>query len=213
MKYYDIIIMISIIILTYIIGSIPFGLLIAKTKNVDLTKEGSKNIGAANCGRVLGTKYAVLTFALDMIKGALLVVLFRFEIIPNKYMLLSPALYGVIAVIGHSFSIFLKFKGGKGVATGSGVLFAYLPILSIFSIVMFYIVIKKTKIAALGSLISGFFSTIIIIIFAILGKDYVLNIPIDYHIIYSSIIMYLLILYRHIPNIRRLINKNELLIK
>ena len=124
----DIVLKIMFLVLAYLVGSIPFGLLICKIKGVDVRKVGSGNIGATNVKRALDIRYSAATFIFDAIKGAIFVVLFRYQIIPEKYMLLDPALYGFIAVIGHSFPIYLKLKGGKSVATGAGFAFAYLPI-------------------------------------------------------------------------------------
>ena len=160
------------LILAYLIGSVPFGLIISKLKNQDLREKGSCNIGAANAGRVLGKSYAALTFALDMFKGALFVILFRYKIIPSTYMVLSPSLYGFFACLGHCFPIYLKFKGGKGVATGAGCIFGYFPLLSIIALGVFFIVVRITKIAALGSLISGFILTIISIILSLIEVNH-----------------------------------------
>lgn len=197
------------LILAYLIGSVPFGLIISKLKNQDLREKGSCNIGAANAGRVLGKSYAALTFALDMFKGALFVILFRYKIIPSTYMVLSPSLYGFFACLGHCFPIYLKFKGGKGVATGAGCIFAYFPLLSIIALGVFFIVVRITKIAALGSLISGFILTIISIILSLIGYDFVLKIDVDIYMSIMNALIYIIIVIKHIPNIKRMINKNE----
>lgn len=196
-------------ILAYLLGSIPFGLIISKIKKTDLRDKGSHNIGAANAGRVLGKKYAVLTFVFDMFKGAIFVVLFRYKIIPQDYMVLSPSLYGLLACLGHCFPVFLNFKGGKAVATGSGVLFAYFPQMAIICILAFIIIVKITKIAALGSLISGLILTIVSIIYAWLSYDSLLRMDVDFYVGITAALIYLLILIKHIPNIKRMIAKNE----
>lgn len=196
-------------ILAYLLGSIPFGLIISKIKKTDLRDKGSHNIGAANAGRVLGKKYAVLTFVFDMFKGAIFVVLFRYKIIPQDYMVLSPSLYGLLACLGHCFPVFLNFKGGKAVATGSGVLFAYFPQMAIICILAFIIIVKITKIAALGSLISGLILTIVSIIYACLSYDSLLRMDVDFYVGITAALIYLLILIKHIPNIKRMIAKKE----
>lgn len=196
-------------ILAYLLGSIPFGLIISKIKKTDLRDKGSHNIGAANAGRVLGKKYAVLTFVFDMFKGAIFVVVFRYKIIPQDYMVLSPSLYGLLACLGHCFPVFLNFKGGKAVATGSGVLFAYFPQMAIICILAFIIIVKITKIAALGSLISGLILTIVSIIYACLSYDSLLRMDVDFYVGITAALIYLLILIKHIPNIKRMIAKNE----
>jgi len=196
-------------ILAYLLGSIPFGLIIANIKNVDLRNEGSKNIGAANVGRVIGKKYAVLTFFLDMLKSALFVILFRYGIIPSEYMVLSPLFYGMLAAVGHSYSIFLKFNGGKAVASGAGALFAYIPITIPFGIITFLLVVKFTKIAALGSLSGSLVAIILLIIQYIIGKDLLTGQPIDLISVIIALVLLILIVVKHIPNIKRMINKNE----
>lgn len=198
------------VILAYLVGSIPFGLIIAKVKNVDLRTQGSNNIGAANAGRVLGKKFAILTFIFDMLKGALFVALFKYNVINSDYMLLSPSFYGFIACIGHCYPIFLKFKGGKAVATGSGMIFAYFPYLSVLGILTFIIVVKICRIAAVGSLVSGLvlvLSSFLIIIFSHGGFK---GIPMtDIYFMIFTILIFLLVIYKHIPNIKRMINKKE----
>ena len=197
------------IILSYLIGSIPFGLIISKIKKQDIRKKGSCNIGAANAGRVLGKGYAALTFVLDMFKGALFVILFRYKIIPSSYMVLSPSLYGFLACLGHCYPIYLKFKGGKGVATGAGCIFAYFPLLSIVALSIFFIVVKISKIAALGSLISGFVLSVVSIILSIIGYDFILKLDVDIYMSIMISLIYIIIVIKHIPNIKRIINRNE----
>lgn len=196
-------------ILAYLIGSIPFGLIIAKIKKIDLRNKGSKNIGAANVARVIGKKYAIITFLLDMSKSALFVALFRYKVIPEEYMVLSPLFYGILAAIGHSYSIFLKFNGGKAVASGAGSLFAFSPITIPVGLLTFGIVIKTTKIAALGSLSSALISVILIAIQFFIGKDIITGIEIDVVSLIIAILLLILVVLKHIPNIKRMINKNE----
>ena len=133
------------IFLAYFIGSIPFGFLIGKMKGVDLRKEGSGNIGATNCGRVLGKKYAVIVFLLDVLKGFIFVFLFRFKFISPQYMVISPLLYGLLAALGHSYSIYLNFKGGKAVATSCGMILGFSPALFLIIFIAFFVVKKVTK--------------------------------------------------------------------
>lgn len=196
--------------LAYLFGSIPFGLIIGLIKGIDIRKIGSKNIGSTNVGRALGKKYAVLTFILDMIKGALFVVLFRYNIIDNKFILLDPALYGFVAMLGHSFPIFLKFKGGKAVATGAGFIFAYIPISIPVGIISFLIIIKTLKISSVGSLLATFLTVLVGVIFTIIGYDPITSVPIKWYFIIFAILALTLIYIKHIPNIKRLIKKEEL---
>ncbi len=198
------------LLLAYLIGSIPFGFLIGLSKGVDIRTVGSHNIGASNTGRVLGRKYAYITFTLDLLKGALFVALFRYGIIPSKYMVLDPSLYGFIAMIGHSFPIYLKFKGGKAVATGAGFIFAYIPILIPIGLLCFIITLKISNTASISSLVSTTLLLIISIVFTILKIDPITKLPISIYYIIFTICAFSLIFIMHIPNIKRLINKTEL---
>lgn len=125
------------IVATYLLGGVPFGLLIGLAKGVDVRRHGSKNIGASNVGRTLGRKYGVTTFALDMLKGFLPVLIAGFALGTIGTIDLSPGktwpwlAFGVVAVLGHTYSPYLKFRGGKGVATGFGAVLAMYPILTI----------------------------------------------------------------------------------
>ena len=206
----DIFLKILFLILAYFVGSIPFGLLFAKIKGVDIRKVNSGNIGATNVGRALGMKYAVLTFTGDMLKGALFVVLFRYGIIPDKYMVLSPALYGICAILGHAFPIYLKFKGGKCVATASGAVFAYIPLLFPIAVISYFTTFLISHYSSLGSLISALLLAILSFIYVFIIKiDYITNVPIDIYMIVLVSFGLIIIYLKHIPNIKRLINHEE----
>jgi len=122
---------------TYLIGGIPFGLLIARAKGVDIRQHGSRNIGASNVGRTLGRKWGILTFTLDMLKGFVPVLAAGYTLGTLNQLGLPPEriwawlAFGLAATLGHTYTPFLKFKGGKGVATGFGSLIAVYPILTI----------------------------------------------------------------------------------
>ena len=114
-------------ILAYILGSIPFGIVIGKTiTGIDVREHGSKNIGTTNCIRVLGKKVGFTVFFFDVLKGALVIIIVKYIFEPlglmNHYV--PHIVYGVAAILGHLFSCFLKFKGGKAVATSLGVVLA-----------------------------------------------------------------------------------------
>lgn len=203
------------LIIAYLIGSIPFGYIFGKSKGVDIRQIGSKNIGATNTGRALGFKYAVFTYLCDMSKGAIIVFLFRFNILPHEWCLLNPMLYGLAAVIGHTFPIYLKFKGGKSVACGSGVLGAYCPLLFPIALLAFLIVLVTSKMVSLSSLLGAlvmFISTIVAT--AITGEFNFVNYVNDtwqynlYFIIISFIIM-AIIYIKHFSNIQRIFSGTE----
>src|SRR3984957_3377478 len=134
-----------IVLVSYLIGSIPSGYLVARTQGVDIRQHGSKNIGATNVLRVMGKKWGYLVFVCDSFKGFLAV---KLGFLIADHFLHSPVLGGVIAaiacILGHNYTIWLGFKGGKGIATSSGVILASFPIgvvccLAIVWIAVFYI--------------------------------------------------------------------------
>src|SRR4051812_48374832 len=116
--------------IAYLIGSIPFGLIVGLAKGIDPRKAGSGNIGATNVGRLLGGRYFALVFTLDLLKGLLPTAIASFLLRNNvrtQTEFILWLLVGFAAIAGHMFSLFLKFKGGKGVATSAGVLLGVFP--------------------------------------------------------------------------------------
>ncbi len=183
------------IIIGYLIGSIPFGFIAGKLKGFDLRKVGSGNIGATNIYRTLGTIPAILVFVLDLLKGALAVYAAR-VIIPD-----SPAVIvisGVAAVIGHMYPVYIGFKGGKGSATGLGVLLGIAP--DLFAVAMIYtaVAIAVTRYVSVTS-ITG------VVLLAVLMVAF--NKPVEYSI--AAVIVAVLVIYKHIPNIKRLLSGTE----
>ena len=203
------------LILTYLIGSIPFGLLIGLLKGVDIREHGSHNIGTTNTGRVLGQRYAVLTYALDMGKGALFVALFRFGLIPSEYMVLSPLLYGVVACFGHTFSIYLKFKGGKAVATGSGMILGYAPLLFLVCFVFFFAVMLITRRVSIGSLLASTLAVILsfILVFHFDGFTWEPLVIYNMYFLIAICLISSIIWVKHIKNIERIANNTESKVK
>lgn len=206
------------LILSYLIGSIPTGYLIGKSKGIDIRKKGSNNIGATNTARVLGKKYFLLVTSLDAIKGFIFVFLFRFNILPYEWCLFSPILYGIFAVLGHVFPIFLKFKGGKAVATGAGVALGYSPIICLVGIFSFLIVYLSSKIVSLGSIISAATILIFSIISSIITEEIFLNLfttpttktwPLNLWFVIGVLIIVLIIIIKHKTNINRLVHNEE----
>ena len=139
------------VLLAYLLGSIPFGLIVAKNvRNIDIREYGSKNIGATNVFRVLGKKWGILVFVLDALKGYLAVIL------PLKFGWSWDApyniLYAVSAILGHTFPVWLQFKGGKGVATSFGVFLAASFLPCILAFLIFCTIFGITHILSAGSL-------------------------------------------------------------
>ena len=186
---------------TYLIASIPFGFILAKVfAGVDIKNYGSGNIGATNVLRVvkdfdvkLAKKLGAITLLLDALKGAVILLI-------AQYIGVSEATLWaifVLAVIGHIFSIFLMFEGGKGVATGLGVSFVMLPVESLIALAVWFLVGKVLKISSLSSLIA--LATLFISSFYI-SPD-ITHVPIG--------LITFFIIYKHVPNIERLIRGKE----
>lgn len=149
----DIVIAITFIILSYLIGSIPFGLVLGKyIKGIDIREFGSKNIGSTNSIRVLGKRVGFLVFFLDVFKGMFIIIILK--ILQHFNAWVSPIdllWYGAAAIIGHSFSIFLDFKGGKAVATSLGVVLILSPLSAIMCLLIFGLVLLLTGYVSLAS--------------------------------------------------------------
>jgi glycerol-3-phosphate acyltransferase PlsY len=189
----DIIKFILLLIISFILGSIPFGIIVAKSKRVDLKKVGSGNIGATNVLRSLGKWPALLTVLGDMLKGTAAVAI-------GRYFGLGPfyeGLVGLTAIIGHNFSLFLNFRGGKGVATSLGVLIIYAPKTALFTLVIWFVVVIFTRYSSLGALVSFGLLPINIMLFDNKMK------------LLPAILITVLTFIRHKENIRRLIKGTE----
>ena len=138
--------------LSYVIGSIPFGLLISKAKGVDIRKQGSGNIGATNVLRCLGKPLGITCFVLDALKGYLPAALFPvIGIIDPTF----GILFGAASILGHNFPVFLKFKGGKGVATSAGVLLGVAPLAVAVGLMTWVVVFYTSGYVSLGSIIAA----------------------------------------------------------
>lgn len=187
---------ILVILISYILGSIPFGYIVSKlVKKIDIRDYGSGNIGATNTLRILGPFVASIVLIGDIGKGYFSIYLSRL-IIHDSIFILTIA--GLAVICGHDWSLFLKFKGGKGVATTFGVILALNPMISILAAIVWGIVIITTRYASLSSISA----VISIIIFTILFKQ-----PYEY-IIFSMIIL-ILTIFTHKENIKRLKLGNE----
>jgi acyl phosphate:glycerol-3-phosphate acyltransferase len=149
---------VGLMLLAYLIGSIPFGLLIAKTKGKDIRKLGSGNIGATNVLRCLGKPLGITCFVLDVLKGWLPAKLFPVMVnilCPNAVGPGIGILFGALAILGHNFPVFLKFKGGKGVATSAGVLIGVAPLAVIIGLLTWVIVFYASGYVSLGSIVAA----------------------------------------------------------
>jgi len=201
---------IGVVVIGYLLGSIPFGLLIAKRKGVDITQYGSGKIGTANVLRTVGGKAAATVFGLDLLKGMLAVVVAgliigRDHLVVNGHpvgMLIAQVMAALAAMAGHNWSVFLKFRGGRGVATFFGGLIALCPLAALFGGEVFIIGAGLSKFVSLGS-IAAVVST-----YAVLVPLTIVNgFPIEY-LIYA-LIGAVVVLVTHRSNIARLLRGKE----
>ncbi len=181
------------ILSTYLIASIPFGFIVGKLSGKDITKEGSGNIGATNVVRTIGKKAGIFVLLLDALKGFIPVYLSKFY-----FEDVFVAVVAVVAVIGHCYSIFMKFKGGKGVATGLGVLIALSPKVALIVITLWLGIFLATGYVSLASVISAFMSWIMM--------NYI---EANYYFTIAALISSVIIVYKHSSNIERLIKGTE----
>lgn len=144
---------IGALLLSYVLGSIPTGLWLGLwIRKVDIREAGSKNIGATNTMRVLGKPLGAAALTGDVLKGLLPVILFA-RLHPESVHL--PLLCGVAAILGHSFSLFLKFRGGKGVATSAGVFLGLVTWPTVLAIAVFAAIVAATRYVSLGSILAS----------------------------------------------------------
>jgi len=186
-----------LLLISYLIGSIPFSVILGKKlKGIDVRDHGSGNPGGTNSLRLLGKKVGFLVVAGDVSKGGIIVLLMVLGVFDN-YDLFHPLAYGVAAVIGHVFSIFIKFKGGKAVGTTVGMISPFNPLISVSLAIVFLITLKLSKYVSISSTMYA----IGLVISALIIQDYEM-------LIYVSFLA-LLIFYRHISNYKNLVNKVE----
>ena len=219
MQALDIVIVILFIILSYLIGSIPFGVVLGKLIcKKDIREYGSKNIGTTNAIRVLGKKVGFLVFFCDVLKGAFVMIIIK--ILSTTKVWVSPEqidlfIYGAPAIIGHSFSIFLDFKGGKAVATSLGVVLFLTPIPAIACLIIFGVVFYTTKyvsLASTGATITVIATAWLLYAFGVsevtnFGLYFIAKPTLAVAILYSILAM--LIIIKHIKNYKRLLNGTE----
>ncbi len=188
---------ISLLIVSYFLGAIPSGYLITKKiKGFDIRDYGSGNPGAANVYRIVGRKAGWATFICDALKGAVAVMLAKF-IAPDVAWL--PIACGFMAICAHMWTVFLKFRGGKGVATSAGVFGALLPIPTGIAFLSFILVVWRTGRISPGSILA----CIVLPIAAWLTGA---SLP---YIIFCAIVA-AIVIYKHIPNIKRMLANKEL---
>ena len=204
------------IVCAYFAGGIPFGVLIAKMKDVNIREHGSKNIGATNVGRVLGKKLGMICFVLDVMKGALPVLIVglaagvfgnSMEHIETNEMLLWICVV-LASLLGHMYSPFLKFGGGKGVATTFGGMVAMWPLLTVPVLIAFLawaITLKATKMISLASLVAA------VVLFADAIASVMLNATLEHAwpLLAVTGLITTMVFWKHRSNIGRIIRGEE----
>ncbi len=192
------------IILSYLLGSIPTSYIIGKLlKGIDLREHGSGNVGATNTFRVLGPVPGIIVLLVDILKG-LIAVLFISRLMSGNSLSYEwvKVFCGIAAISGHDWTIFLKFRGGRGVATSIGVFFALVPQAIGIALGAGLVVIALSRYVSLGSISGAILFPILVYLFYLFKEE-----PLPY--LFFSLLASFLVIIKHIPNIKRLIKGKE----
>ena len=192
---------------SYLLGSIPFGYVAGKIRGIDIRKIGSGNIGATNVVRVLGKRYGYSVFVLDFLKGFGAVKISMSIATDARPEWASPEIFGIFAaiasVIGHSFPVWLKFRGGKGVATSAGALFGLIPLAALIGIVIWVLVFWFTRYVSVASVVAAATLPLVILIMTRLNQIH------GNALFYSSLGLSAVVMWRHRSNFSRLMHGSE----
>ena len=196
---------ISTILAAYLIGAIPFGVIVAKLYGIsDLRSVGSGNIGATNVYRAAGLKAALWVYALDVGKGVLVVLAATFvkpDFISQNELLAAVA---VAAVLGHIFPVYVGFRGGKGVATALGTLLVIIPIETLIALGAFLITVLPTRVISLGSLVAA-----LVLPGALFVERFAMNRAVPDVFLVLATLITLIVILTHLRNIKRLLKGQE----
>lgn len=199
------------ILIGYIVGATPFGFLAGKLlKGVDIRNEGSGNIGATNAMRVLGKKIGYSVFLLDVLKGFLPVMLAKTYANTSmvsgvEVVALIPALTTISTILGHNFPFWLKFKGGKGIATSAGSMLPLIPLTILAGLVVWIVVLSLTKYVSLGSIFAALTLPTSVLLQCAYSGEWQRQLP----VICLTILACAMAILRHRGNIERLIAGTE----
>lgn len=191
---FKIILLFLLFLFSYLLGSIPFGYLIAKREKINVRNHGSGNVGATNVFRTVGKKAGILTLTGDFLKG-LIPILMALYITQSEYII---GMVGILAILGHIYPIFLKFKGGKGVATSLGVFIGIMPLVVLMTTIIWLSVCLVSRYVSLGSMAAS-------LALPVLAWQF--NEP-KFYILLSTLAT-ISIIFRHKDNLRRLIKSEE----
>lgn len=187
---------IALFLFAYVLGSIPTAYWYAKYfHGIDIREHGSGNIGATNSLRVLGKKAGIIVLIFDLLKGLIPAYLARFLGLSEEVVFLI----GITSILGHIFSVFAGFKGGKGIATSLGVILAVSPIGGGVSVLVFITVVYISKYVSLGSLLAG----LAFVVYFLITNGFLNTLS------YTAIGLFLLIVFTHRGNIQKLLNGTE----
>src|SRR6266705_579201 len=192
---------------SYLLGSIPFGYLAGRLVGIDIRQAGSGNVGATNVVRVLGKRYGYPVFALDFLKGfgAVMISMLMATERPPEWN--SPEIFGILAamssVLGHLYPPWLKFEGGKGVATSAGALLALAPVATLIGVAIWIIVFWLTRYVSLASITAAVVLPILIVVVS--SQDENKGKP----LVYSSACVAAIVIWRHRSNLSRLMRGTE----
>lgn len=187
-------------VVAYIFGSLPCGVWLGKaTKNIDIREYGSKNSGATNAYRILGPKYGIMVLILDALKGYIPLYIASSFGVDGIYIIVL----GLIAILGHTFSFFLQFKGGKGVATSLGVFLFLMPKVVGILVLVFILVVGISRYISLGSVICA--ALLPILAYFMPVRDSSTRIP----LVFISLLVGVFVIYKHKANIQRLMDGKE----
>jgi len=199
--------LVLIILFAYLVGSFPTSIVVGRmTQRIDIREYGSKNAGGTNAFRVLGWKAGLFVAVVDILKGVLatlLIAKIRVDPLMLDYELVQ-IIAGTFAVIGHIWTVLAKFKGGKGVATGAGLIIALFPWASLICFIIFAALVLTTRYVSLGSIIATSSLPFVLLTFdRMFGKS------VSTSLLTFSILISCLIIFTHRSNIRRLLNGTE----
>lgn len=196
----------ALVLISYLLGSIPFGCLVANLVGVDIRAAGSGNIGATNVVRVLGKRYGYPVFLLDFLKG-LLAVKLSILITAHSEIGLSREsagiLGGILCVVGHSYSVWLGFRGGKGVATSGGVVSGLMPLVALIAGITWVAVFQITRYVSVASVAAVV--SIPLVCAILLGAGYLHGVV----LFYFSLAIAVVVILRHRTNLSRLVRGRE----
>ena len=193
---------IGLIVFAYLVGSFPSALIVGRlARGIDIRRHGSGNMGATNVFRVLGARWGLVVAVLDMVKGFLPAFFFVRWGVESSTIdpLYQQIAYGLAAVLGHVFTVFGGFRGGKGVLTGLGVLLALMPLEAGIAVLVFVLIFAAFRIVSLGSLVSAAALCAFVII-----EKYFLARPVRQELVLTCLLLFVLVLVTHRSNIERL---------